>query len=94
MAKEISLFKSEEKKDLSEVADFLRDLADRLDKRRVILKKGEKKLKLDLPDRVELEIEVEKEIGKRKTEMELEIEISWVVGKSGKPKDKGKLSLG
>ena len=94
MGKEITLFKSEEKRGLGDVADFLRELADRIDKGRVVLIRGDKKLKLDLPDTVELEVEVEKEIGRKKTEIELEIEIKWTVGKSGKPKSKEPLTLG
>ncbi len=54
MGKEITLFKAEEKKSLSEVAAFLRQLADRLDNNKVTLRRGDKKIKLDIPDRVEL----------------------------------------
>ncbi|MBM9537643.1 amphi-Trp domain-containing protein [Desulfobulbus alkaliphilus] len=93
MGKEVKLFKSEEKRSLGEVADFLRKLADRLDKGRVVLSQGDKKLKLKLPEVVEMEIEVEKEIGKRTTEIEMEIELKWQVDKSGNPKDKKSLSI-
>ncbi len=88
MGKEVTLFKTEEKRSLTDVAQLLRKLADRLDKGKVVLNQGDKKLKLRLPQVVELEIEVEKETGKRGTEMELEIEIKWKVDESGKPKQK------
>lgn len=94
MGKEIKLFKAIEKKSISEVAEFLRQLADRLDKNKVSLRRDDKKIKLDIPDRVELEIEVEKEIGKRKTEIELAIEIKWIEGDTRSAKSsKGPISL-
>lgn len=94
MGKEITLFKAEEKKNITEVAEFLRKLADRLEKNKVTLRRDDKKIKLDIPDRVELEIEVEKEIGKRKTEIELEIELKWIEGdKRGVKSKKGPISL-
>jgi amphi-Trp domain-containing protein len=93
MGKEVTLFKSEEKRNLNDVAQFLRQLADRLDKGKVVLAQGDKKLKLKLPQMVELEIEVEKEKGKRGTEMEMEIEIKWKVDESGKPQEKSSLTL-
>ena len=88
MGKEITLFEAEEKRSLSEVADFFRQLADRLDKNTVVLRSGDKKIKLDIPDQVELEIEVEKEISKRKTEIEIEIELKWIEGDTRKGKSR------
>ena len=85
MGKEKTLFKSEEKRDRTSIAAFLRHLADKLEANEVVLKQGDQKLKLDIPDYLELEVEVEKEISKKKTEMELEIELKWdVKGKNGK----------
>jgi len=94
MGKEKTLFKSEEKRDRTSIAAFLRHLADKLEANEVVLKQGDQKLKLDIPDYLELEVEVEKEISKKKTEMELEIELKWdVKGKNGK-KTGGPLTLG
>ncbi|MEE4240889.1 MAG: amphi-Trp domain-containing protein [Desulfopila sp.] len=93
MGKEVTLFKSEEKRSLGDVAQFLRKLADRLDQGKVVFNQGDKKVKLKLPQVVELEIEVEKETGKRGTEMEMEIEIKWKVDESGKPKEKSPVIL-
>jgi amphi-Trp domain-containing protein len=80
MSKKTTLFKSEERHDLQEVADFLRDLADRLEGGEVVLRRGDREVTVQLPDRVELEIEVEKKEKKRKTKHSLEIEIEWKEG--------------
>ncbi len=94
MGKEITLFKAKEGKDISEVAELLRQLADRLEKNKVSFRRDDKKIKLDIPNHVELEIEVEKEIGKRKTEIELEIELKWIEGDRREVKrKKGPISL-
>jgi amphi-Trp domain-containing protein len=76
MAKEIVLFKSEERKSLTEVAAFLRELADRLDSNQVTLRQGAEELTLSIPDQVVLEIKVEDE----GTKHSLEVEIEWKDG--------------
>jgi amphi-Trp domain-containing protein len=76
MAKEIVLFKSEERKSLTEVAAFLRELADRLDSNRVTLRQGAEELTLTIPNQVVLEIKVEDE----GTKHSLEVEIEWKEG--------------
>jgi amphi-Trp domain-containing protein len=76
MAKEIVLFKSEERKSLAEVAGFLRELADRLDGNQVTLRQGTEELTLTIPDQVVLEIKVEDE----GTKHSLEVEIEWKEG--------------
>ncbi|MFP4345410.1 MAG: amphi-Trp domain-containing protein [Anaerolineales bacterium] len=80
MSKKTTLFKSEERHDLREVAAFLRELADRLESGEVVLQQGDREVNVRLPDRVELEIEVEKKEKKRKTKHSLEIEIEWKEG--------------
>ena len=84
MGKETILFKSEEKKSLGEVAAFLRELADKLDKNKVVFIQGQQEVKVKVPSNVELEIKVEKEEGKRKSKKKIEIEIEWVLGAEGK----------
>lgn len=93
MGRETILFKSEEKKDIHSVAQFLRDLADKLDSQKVILKQGKESVKLKIPATVELEIKVEKEEGRRKTKKKLELEIEWIVGAESK-KSVGSVKLG
>lgn len=83
MAEETVLFESEERKQLSEVAEFLRQLADRLDQHEVTLRQGEEELTLSVPDQVELEIKVEEEAKRTGTERSLEIEIEWMEGEGG-----------
>lgn len=91
MGRETVLFKTEEKMSRSAAADLLRQVADKLDNGKVILKQGEKKVGLKIPGRVEVEIKAEKEVGRKKTKKKLELEIEWLVGGS---KDKGTFSLG
>lgn len=94
MGRETVLFKIEEKRDVDGVADFLRQLADKIEERQVTLKQGKKKVVLDLPDRVELEVKVEKEVGKKREKKKLELEIEWVVGGSKRKKESGAFELG
>lgn len=87
MGKETILFKSEEKKDLYAVTQFLRELADKLAEKKVVLKQGKQTVKLKVPSTVELEVKVEKEEGKKRTKKKLEIEIEWVVGGESRKND-------
>ena len=80
MGREVVLFKSEEKRMLTEVAEFLHQLADKLAEKQVILRQGNQELVLTLPDRVELEIKAEEEVRRDKTKRQLEIEIEWIEG--------------
>lgn len=81
MAKEVRLFKSEERKSRSEVAAFLRELAGKLEGGKVILKRGQEEIALELPTNLVLEIQVEDEDKKRKgVQHSLEVEIKWFDG--------------
>jgi len=84
MGRETVLFKSEQKMSIGDAAIFLRKVADKPEKRQIILIQGDKEVKLDIPDRIELEIKAEKEVGKNKTKKKLEFEIEWIVGDRGK----------
>lgn len=90
MGKETVLFKFEKKMDVQSVAAFLRDLADKIESRKVVLKQGQKQVKLKIPKTVELEIKAEREDGKRRSKKKLEVEIEWTLGQT----DKGSFSLG
>lgn len=85
MGKETTLFESEEKKDIQNVADFLRQLADKIEQKQVILRQGTEELTLELPHTVNLEIKVEDELKKTKTKRSLEIEIEWYLGQDDEP---------
>ena len=78
MAKEVRLFKSEERKNRSEVSAFLHQLADKIGAGQVILRQGQEEIILDLPHNLILEIQVEDEDKKRKgIQHSLEVEIKW-----------------
>ena len=79
MGHETVLFKSEEKKTKSEIADVLRLLADKVAQGCMTLKNQEMTVDLDLPETMTLEIKVEEET-KQKTKRSLEIELEWIVG--------------
>ncbi|MDK2920552.1 MAG: hypothetical protein PWR24_109 [Desulfonauticus sp.] len=71
------IFKFEQRVNKRELASFLRDFADNLEKGNLLLKSEEEEVILELPEMVKLEIEVsqkEKEKGIRKT---LELEVKW-----------------
>ena len=80
MAKEIVLFKSEERKDLQSVSAFLHQLADSLENNQVILRQGTEEITLDIPNHVILELKVEEEDKKGKTKHTLEVELEWIEG--------------
>ena len=78
MGKERRLFKSEEKRNRTDVSAFLQQLADKIGEGRVILRQGQEELSLNLPHTLILEIQVEDEDKKRKgVQHSLEIEIKW-----------------
>jgi len=79
MGHETVLFKSEEKKTKSEIADVLRLLADKVTQGRMSLNNQEVIVDLKFPESMTLEIKVEEET-KQKTKRSLEIELEWTVG--------------
>ncbi len=90
MGKETVLFASEERQSLRNVAEFLRQLADKLDGNQVVLRQGQQQITVDIPDNVVLELKVEEEQKKQRTQRSLEVEIEWYEGdESG-----GALTLG
>lgn len=92
MSKERVLFKSEEKREAADVAAFLRELADRVEKREVILRKGDEETTLQLPPVFTLEVKAEEETSKKgKVEYSLEIELEW---KPGWEKKAARIELG
>jgi amphi-Trp domain-containing protein len=92
VSKEKVLFKSEEQREASEVAEFLRQLADRIEQRVVVLRKGDEEVILKLPPVFTLEVKAEEEISKKgKVEYSLEVELEW---KPGDGKKQEKMTLG
>lgn len=83
MAKETILFKSEERKDLKSVADFLRQLADKIETGEVVFQRGDEEVRLKLATVVDFEIKAEEKPKKRLNKQSLEIELEWYEGESG-----------
>ncbi len=83
MAEKKVLFKSEEPKEITAVADFLRALADRLTQGEVVLKRGSEEVRLAIPPQVILELKAEEKVKPSKTKWSLEIEIEWGEGAEG-----------
>lgn len=79
------LFKSEERKSTSEIADTLRTIAEKLDQGRLTLKQDQNEILVEFPDQMVLELKVEEEQG-RKLKKSLEIELEWIVGETGPSK--------
>jgi amphi-Trp domain-containing protein len=78
MGKETRLFKSEERMGRSDVAAFLRLLADKIADGQVVLRQGEQEIALDLAQNLILEVQVEDEDKKAKgIQHSLELEIKW-----------------
>ncbi len=78
MGNETRLFRVEERKNRSEVAQFLRQMADKIDAGEVVLRQGSQEQVLNLPDNLILEIQVEDEQkGNQGIQHSLEIEIKW-----------------
>jgi amphi-Trp domain-containing protein len=86
MGRETRLFKSQERKTRAEAAEFLRLLADKVDKDEVVLRQGGEDIALRLPGSLILEIQVEDEDkGAKGVQHSLEIEIKWFDGEQGGP---------
>lgn len=85
---EITLFKSEEVKSRSEIAEFIRRLADKLEgDGEITLKSGAgESLALSVPENPTLEVKAEEETraGGGKVKRKLEIELEWIEGEEGK----------
>jgi amphi-Trp domain-containing protein len=90
MGRETKLFKSQERKSRAEVAEFLRQLADKVDADGVVLRQGQEEIALRLPESLILEIQVEDEDkGTKGVQHSLEVEIKWFEGDQAGPVELG-----
>jgi amphi-Trp domain-containing protein len=87
MGRERILFKTEERRSASEIAAFLRQLADRIEQGKVTLKSGANEIDLPLPSSMSFETKVEEEDKRGKVKRKLEVEIEWVLGAENEPDD-------
>jgi amphi-Trp domain-containing protein len=86
MGKETRLFKSEERKNRSELSAFLHQLADKIEEGQVVLRQGQEEITLQFPRSLILEIQVEDEDKKAKgIQHSLEVEIKWFDDEQGGP---------
>lgn len=74
------LLKSEDLKSLEEIADFLRQLANKIQTGQLTLKQAGEEVNLSLPGKCELEVKVEEEVKADTKKYQLEIEIEWKEG--------------
>lgn len=79
LGRETVLFKSEEKKASSDIANTLRQIADKIDDGSMILKQGSEEITLEFPNSMVLELKIEEEQGKS-LKKSFEIEMEWIVG--------------
>lgn len=78
MGIETVLFKSEEKKSASDIANTLRHIADKIDSGNMTLQQGSDQVSIDFPSNMVLELKVEEEQGRR-LKKSLEIELEWII---------------
>ncbi len=78
--RETVLFKSEEKKASSDIANTLRQIADKIDDGTMILKQGSEEITLEFPKNMVLESKIEEEQGKKRLKKSFEIELEWIMG--------------
>ena len=72
------LFKSESDQSRSEIASFLRQIADNLEAGKAItLKAGDQSVTMDPPDRPTFEVKAERETGSGPAELSVEFELEW-----------------
>jgi amphi-Trp domain-containing protein len=83
MGIETVLFKSEEKKSAIEIADILRQIADKIESGSMTLMQSGNETILDFPQNMILEMKVEEEQG-RKLKKSFEIELEWTPGETRK----------
>jgi len=81
MGIETVLFKSEEKKSAKEIAEILRQIADKIESGSMTLMQSGNETILDFPQSMILGMKVEEEQG-RKLKKSFEIELEWIPGEA------------
>ncbi|MFV1948386.1 MAG: amphi-Trp domain-containing protein [Anaerolineales bacterium] len=80
MAKKNVIVKSDLRKDLPDVAAFLRELADKVETGTVTLVQGGQEVIIELPETVSFELEYYEQPKKSGLKKQLEIELEWTEG--------------
>jgi amphi-Trp domain-containing protein len=78
------LFKTEQSMDRSDIAEYLRTVAEKLDGDGTLsLSAGSESVEMEVPERPEFEIKAERETN-GSTELSVEFELEWKEGQEGK----------
>lgn len=80
MAKKNVIVKSDLRKNLPDVAAFLRELADKVETGTITLVQGGQDVVIDLPETISFELEYYAQPKKRGLKNQLEIELEWTEG--------------
>ncbi len=80
MAKKNILIKSKERRNVQDIAAFLRQLADRLEDNEVALQHRGEEISLEVPAHVTFKLKVKEKIKKRKTKYNLKMTLKWKDG--------------
>ncbi len=80
MAKKNVIVKSDLRKNLPDVAAFLRELADKVETGTITLVQGGQDVVIDLPETVSFELEYYEQPKKHGLKKQLEIELEWTEG--------------
>lgn len=80
MAKKNVIVKSDLRKNLPDVAAFLRELADKMETGTITLVQGSQDVIIDLPETISFELEYYEQPKKRGLKKQLEIELEWTEG--------------
>jgi amphi-Trp domain-containing protein len=78
------LLKSKDRRAVGDVADFLRELADRLAQNELVLRQGSHEVQVSIPDRVVLGLKVKEKPSKRGTKRRLTLSLGWTEGEERK----------
>lgn len=93
MAEEV-LFKAEQSRSRSEIAQYLRTVADKLEgDGELSLSTGGESVELSVPERPTFEIKAEREVEGNETELSVEFELEWDEGQEGSESGGGDLTI-
>jgi amphi-Trp domain-containing protein len=88
------LFETETEADRSEIASYLRAVAEKLEADGSLsLSAGDQDVALDVPSRPTFEVKAERETGSGPDELSVEFEIEWDVGQADGENASGTLSI-
>lgn len=88
------LFKAEQTRTRSEIAQYLRTVADKLDgDGELSLSAGSESVDLSVPERPTFEIKAEREVEGTETELSVEFELEWDDGQAGSEGSGGELTV-